>query len=78
MDTPEFLVTAEAAHYLGLVPETVRKLSQAGKLPALRLGNGQRLYRRADLDRYAEERAAWSERGGHRPTVPREVEGGTS
>lgn len=69
MDAPEFLVTAEAAHYLGLVPETIRKLSQAGKIPFLRLGNGQRLYRRSDLDRYAEEQAARPHHGGRRPTI---------
>jgi excisionase family DNA binding protein len=78
MDAPEFLVTAEAARYLGLVPETIRKLSQAGKIPALRLGNGQRLYRRSDLDRYAEERAARTHRGGRRPTLTNAIERETS
>jgi excisionase family DNA binding protein len=75
MEAPDFLVTAEAARYLGLVPETIRKMSQAGKIPAIRLGNGQRLYRRIDLDRYAKERVEKPYRGGRRPTVPRSEEG---
>jgi excisionase family DNA binding protein len=74
MEAPEFLVTAEAAQYLGLVPKTIRKLSQAGKIPAVRLGNGQRLYRRADLDRYAEEQATRTNRGGRRPTLTNSIE----
>ncbi len=76
MVLPEFLVTAEAAHILGLVPETVRGLERAGKIPAIRLGSGQRLFRREDVERLAAEREAQSARRGRRPTVPQPMEGG--
>lgn len=78
MDAPEFLVTAEAAHILGLVPETVRGLERAGKIPAIRLGSGQRLFRRDDVERFAAEREAQPKGRGRRPTVEQPVEGGAS
>lgn len=70
MEAPEFLATSEAALYLGLVPETIRKLSNEGKIPVMRLGNGQRLYRRVDLEEYAAERAKRPQRRGACAVLP--------
>jgi len=45
----------EAAAYLALKPETVRRLVRRGELPHTRVGRSIR-FRLVDLDRYLEER----------------------
>ena len=51
------LTTTETARVLRVRPDTVRQLVRNGELPAVRLGGsaGYRI-RRADLDRFIEER----------------------
>ena len=41
---------AEAAHYLGVHPDTLRRWEKAGKVRAYRLPSGERRFERADLD----------------------------
>jgi excisionase family DNA binding protein len=53
------LLTARAvAALLGLSPATVRDWTRAGKLPALRLPSGAWRYRREELERWLDGRAA--------------------
>ena len=47
----------EAAAYLALAPETVRRLVRRGELPHTRVGKAIR-FRLEDLDRYLEERTS--------------------
>ena len=55
--SPEELLTpSEAAHVLSLSADTVRSLSDKGILPTLRTMSGRRLFRRADVERLAQER----------------------
>ncbi len=51
----EILTVAQAAEYLQVNPETVRRAARAGRLPAARIGRQWRI-RRADLDRLFTER----------------------
>lgn len=53
----ELLHTAAAAKLLDLSVESVRSLNNEGKLPALRIVNGQRVFRRADVEALAEKRS---------------------
>jgi len=41
---------AEAANYLGVHPDTLRRWEKAGKVRAYRLPSGERRFERADLD----------------------------
>lgn len=46
---------SEAARYLGVHPETLRRWDKEGKLKAIRVGRiGQRRYKREDLDKILE------------------------
>ena len=46
-----FLTVSEAAQYLGVAPETLRRWDRSGQLPATRRpGSKHRYYRRSDLD----------------------------
>jgi excisionase family DNA binding protein len=55
---PEDLMTpSDAARVLGLSADSVRVLSDSGRLPAMRTVSGRRLFRRGDVDRLAAERA---------------------
>ena len=56
-DGNQFLMTTCAAHELGVSAQTVILWNRSGKLPALRLANGVRLYRREDIERIKQERA---------------------
>ncbi len=51
------LTPCDAGRILGLTPEAVRALNNKGRLPALKTVSGRRLFRRADVDRLAAERA---------------------
>jgi excisionase family DNA binding protein len=55
-DPEELLTPSEAAHILSLSSDTVRVLSDKGLLPTLRTMSGRRLFRRADVERLAEDR----------------------
>lgn len=48
---PEFLQVSEAAEYIGVSPQTLRRWDRAGRLVAVRRPeNGYRYYRRSDLE----------------------------
>jgi excisionase family DNA binding protein len=56
--SPNDLMTpSDAARVLGLSADSVRVLSDNGRLPAMRTVSGRRLFRRGDVDRLAMERA---------------------
>lgn len=57
-ETSEYLLTAEAARIWGVSPAAVRREADLGRLPHVRTPSGTRLYRRADVERRAQERAA--------------------
>ncbi len=51
--------TSEAARYLGVHIETMRRWAREGVIPAAKLGNrGGFRFKREDLDRFLEERRA--------------------
>jgi excisionase family DNA binding protein len=50
---PVVLSIPQAAVYLGVSPDTVRRLVRGGTIPHARIGNSIRI-RRADLDSYIE------------------------
>ena len=56
---PELLTRDQAAEYLGIRPQTLAVWATSGRygLPFIRVGRRVR-YRRADLDRFLEERTA--------------------
>jgi excisionase family DNA binding protein len=59
--SPNDLMTpSDAARVLGLSPDSVRVLSDSGRLPAMRTVSGRRLFKRGDVDRLAAERALHS------------------
>ncbi|MEJ7765542.1 MAG: DEAD/DEAH box helicase family protein [Acidimicrobiales bacterium] len=50
-DLPEFLQVSEAANYIGVSPQTLRRWDRDGRLtPLRRPANGYRYYQRADLE----------------------------
>jgi two-component system chemotaxis response regulator CheY len=51
---PEWLTLGQAAKYLGVAQSTIRKWSDADKLPAFYTPGGHRRYRRSDLDAFLE------------------------
>lgn len=54
----EYLHTAEAAEYLGVHHNTIRKWASRGEIPMHRNpANGYRLFKRSDLDRFLVEAA---------------------
>ncbi|MFQ5880375.1 MAG: helix-turn-helix domain-containing protein [Dehalococcoidia bacterium] len=62
------LTCGDAARVLSVVPDTVRAMERAGRLPAVRTLGGIRLFRREDIDRVAAERA---QAQGKRPAAER-------
>lgn len=60
---PAAYKTAEAAEYLNLSPTTVRKLSDTGQLPCVKLGNA-RYYPKELLDQWLMALPKWSEDNG--------------
>ena len=55
----EWVRTPEAADYLGVHVETVRRWAREGVLPAAKLGNrGGFRFKRQDLDTFLEKRRA--------------------
>jgi len=64
-DPNDLLTPSDAARVLGLSPDSVRVLSDSGRLPAMRTVSGRRLFRRGDVDRLAAERASHSAARAH-------------
>jgi len=60
----DLLTPSDAARVLGLSADSVRVLSDNGRLPSMRTVSGRRLFRRSDVDRLAIQRAQ-SLTGGH-------------
>jgi excisionase family DNA binding protein len=56
LEDEDLLTPLDAARVLGISPETVRALSNAGRLPTLRTVSGRRLFRRSEVERLAAER----------------------
>src|SRR5438093_12179672 len=54
-----------AARYLGMHPQTLRKLTDEGKIPA-RSMTGKRMYRLEDLDAYIDSLPEWYYGAGER------------
>jgi DNA repair protein RadD len=79
-DAPDFLPLAEAAEYVGVSKDTLRRWDASGRLkPVRRPGSGYRFYRRPDLEpfrleyRRAEQAAA--EPGHLFQTITADIEG---
>lgn len=53
----DLVALGEATRILKCSQELTRRLGDTGELPFIRLGNGHRIYRRADVERLARERA---------------------
>lgn len=53
----EFMTTGEAASLLRASPDMMRALHRSGQLPAQLTVTGRRLFRRADVERLAAQRA---------------------
>jgi len=54
----EFLLTADVARVLGVVPDAVRALARKGALPYTRTAGGVKLFRREDVEALQRERVA--------------------
>jgi excisionase family DNA binding protein len=58
-DEMVWLRTPDAAAYLGVHEETIRRWAREGAIPAAKLGNrGGFRFKRADLDKFLERRRA--------------------
>jgi excisionase family DNA binding protein len=51
-DDSEWLTLGQAARYLGVAQSTIRKWSDAGRVPAFYTPGGHRRYRRSDLETF--------------------------
>jgi excisionase family DNA binding protein len=60
----DLLTPSDAARVLGLSADSVRVLSDNGRLPSMRTVSGRRLFRRSDVDRLAVQRAQNMSNGG--------------
>jgi len=58
---------SDAARYLGISPNTLRKRSDLGLIPARRDRNGERIFLLRDLEAYLESLPEY--RGGGKPMV---------
>lgn len=54
-DRSELLTPAEAAHHLGVTPNTVTRWSRAGKIAAIQTMGGHRRFRRSEVERVLRE-----------------------
>jgi excisionase family DNA binding protein len=50
-DLSDLLTPAEAAHFLGVTPNTVTRWSRAGKISAIQTMGGHRRFRRSEIER---------------------------
>ena len=60
-ETPEIMTVEQAAEYLQVVPETIRRAAREGSLPAAKFGKSWR-FRKVDVDDFLS-------RGGNRREV---------
>jgi excisionase family DNA binding protein len=58
LDDPDFQTTSKAARILDCAEPTVRSMADRGELPCIRTSTGARLFRRADLERFARKQEA--------------------
>src|SRR5262245_5602425 len=65
-DPNELMTPSEAARVLGLSADSVRALSDGGRLPTLKTVSGRRLFRRGDVEHLAAERARLRSQNGER------------
>jgi excisionase family DNA binding protein len=68
----DWFTTSWVARQLEVSSERVRQLERAGKLHATRTENGQRLFRRADVERFRRQREAEAGRRRGEPVSARE------
>jgi len=68
----DLLTPSDAARVLGLSADSVRVLSDNGRLPSMRTVSGRRLFRRSDVDRLAVQRAQSLTGGGATAAYPEE------
>lgn len=62
MKNSELLTVGQVANEWQCSPDTVRRLADGGRLPAIRVGReGHRLFNRSDVERVAAEREAKAE-----------------
>ena len=61
LDPNDLLTPSDAARVLGLSADSVRVLSDSGRLASMRTIGGRRLFRRVDVDRLALERSTGQE-----------------
>jgi excisionase family DNA binding protein len=54
----QLLTPSEAARLLGISADSVRRLSNNGELPTVKTTGGFRVFKRADVERLAHQRAA--------------------
>lgn len=52
MSPDDLLSPLDVALLLRVAPDTVRKLANSGKLSCRKMGNGRRVFLRADVDAY--------------------------
>jgi len=65
-DPNDLMTPSDAARILGLSADSVRVLSDSGRLPGMRTVSGRRLFRRGDVDRLAAERAQHAIAAAHK------------
>lgn len=70
-DPNDLMTPSDAARILGLSADSVRVLSDNGRLPAMRTVSGRRLFRRGDVDRLAAQRAQRLDDSGASKVAPR-------
>jgi excisionase family DNA binding protein len=51
---PDWLTLGQAARFLGVAQSTIRKWSDAGRVPAFYTPGGHRRFRRSDLQEFVE------------------------
>lgn len=61
LDPNDLLTPSDAARVLGLSADSVRVLSDSGRLASMRTIGGRRLFRRGDVDRLALEQSTGQE-----------------
>ena len=65
-DPAELMTPSDAARILGLSSDSVRSLSDSGRLATLRTVSGRRLFRRGDVEKLAADRARVAKRPRHK------------
>lgn len=58
VEAEQLMTAADAAKVLGVVPNSVRRMTDTGELPSIRTVGGFRLIKQSDVERLAAARAA--------------------